>query len=78
MTVLREFFSMLANFVAGDHDTFLSENSPNGHVIKEIDLLLQGPKPSLHLFFMKQLHEVASQLDLQKWFGENETLSSIE
>ena len=78
MTVLREFFSMLAKFVAEDHDTFLSENSPISHVIKEINSLLQGPKPSLHLFFMKQLHEVASQFDLQKWFGENEALSSIE
>ena len=78
VAVLREFFSMLAKFVAKNHDTFLSENSPISHVIKEIDSLLQGPKPALHLFFMKQLHQVASLYDLQKWFGENEALLSIK
>ena len=78
VAVLREVFLMLAKFFAKNHDTFLSENSPDRHVIKEINSLLQVPKPSLHVFFMKQLHQVASLYDPRKWFGENEALSSIE
>ena len=77
MAVLRGFFSILAKFVA-KNPFVLKEESPYNQVMIEINSLLKNPKPSLQLFFLKQLHQDASLFDLQKWFGESNALSSIE
>ena len=69
---LRGFFTMLAQFVAGNPSV------PNVHVITEINSQLKDPKSSSQIFFLKQLYKHASLFDLQKWFGENNILPTIQ
>ncbi|CAB4010650.1 E3 ubiquitin- ligase RNF213, partial [Paramuricea clavata] len=75
---LRGFFSMLAQFIAGNPNVLKEDNPYYIHVIPELNSLLKGANSTLQVFFMKQLHEDASLFDLQKWFGENNVLPSIE
>ena len=77
VSFLREFFKMIAKFVAAD-PSVLNEEHPYIDLMVEINSLLQGAKSPLQMFFMKQLHEDASLFHLQKWFGEPNALSSIE
>ena len=74
---LRGFFTMVANFVAGN-PRVLNEESPYIYVMTEVNSLLNNPKLSLQWFFIKQLHEDAGLFDVQKWFKESNSLSSIE
>ena len=74
---LRGFFTMLAQFIAGNPNV-LKEDSPYIHVMTEVNSLLKGANSSLQVFFMKQLHEDTSLFDLQGWFGENNVLPSIQ
>ncbi len=77
VAVLRGFFTMLAQFIAGN-PIVLKEDSPYIHIMTEVNSLLKDPKSSLQVFFMKQLHEHASLFDLRKWFGENNVFPTIE
>ena len=74
---LRGFFTMIAKFVAGN-PSVLNEESPYIYVMTEVNSLLNNPKLSLQMFFIKQLYEDASLFDVQKWFRESNSLSSIE
>ena len=74
---LRGFFTMLAKFVAGN-PSVLNKDSPYIHVMTEVNSLLKNPISSLQIFFLKQLHKHASLVDIQKWFGENNTLPTIQ
>ena len=74
---LRGFFAMIAKVVAG-YPSVLNEESPYMYVMIEVNSLLNNPKLSLQMFFIKQLYEVASLFYVQKWFRESNSLSSIE
>ena len=74
---LRGFFTMIAKFVAGN-PSVLNEESPYIYVMTEVNSLLNNPKLSLQMFFIKQLYEDASLFDVQKWFRESNSLSLIE
>ncbi|XP_028396214.1 uncharacterized protein LOC114520187 [Dendronephthya gigantea] len=74
---LRGFFTMLAQFIAANPGV-IDKGSPYVPVITEVNSLLKDAKSTLPTFFLKQLRENAGIFDLQKWFGENSVLSSIE
>ncbi|XP_028413793.1 uncharacterized protein LOC114536639 [Dendronephthya gigantea] len=74
---LRGFFTMLANFVAGNPSA-VKEDSQYIHVMSEVNSLLKDPKSSLQVFFMKQLHKTTSLFDLRVWFGENNILPTMQ
>ena len=76
LAFLRGFFTMFAQFIAGNPNV-LKDDSPYNLVMAEVNRLLKDPKSSLQVFFMKQLHEHASLFDLQKWFTQNNVLLPI-
>jgi hypothetical protein len=74
---LRGFFTMLAQYIAGNPNV-LKEDSASNRVMTEVNSLLKGANSSLQVFFMKQLHEDASLFDLQTWFGQNNVLPAMD
>ena len=74
---LRGFFTMFARFIAGN-PSVLTENSPYGILMTEVNSLLKSPKSSLQVFFLKHLHEHASLFDLQKWFDNSNMFPTIQ
>jgi ABC-type multidrug transport system fused ATPase/permease subunit len=74
---LRGFFTTLAQSIAGNLN-FLNGENPPDPVMIEVNSLLNDPRSSLKLFFLKQLSEYANLYDVQKWCVGNKVLPTIE
>ena len=73
---LRGFFTILAQFIAGNPST-LKEESQFVHVMIEVNSLLNDSKSPLKLFFLKQLAGYANLFDVQKWCVGNKVLPTV-
>ena len=74
---LRGFFTMLTQFFA-QNPYVLKEESDFTDVMTEVNSLLNDPKSSVKLFFLKQLCGYANLFDVQKWCAGNKVLPTID
>ena len=74
---LRGFFIMLTRFIA-QYPYVLMDESDFIHVMKEVNSLLNDPKSSIKVFFLKQLCGNANLFDVQKWCAGNKILPTID